>query len=270
MWLKYRYGVNISKIFVIPEAVDTNAFHPFVEPLKDVQNLAKYNFISIFKWETRKGWDILLNAYLHWSTYFAENTFVWLGRYLSEFSKDDEVTLHILTHSYHNNVTALEAIHNISKEIGKTEEELPVVNIITDCISPSENCRFITLVWEIFLVPPCRNYTQRWIALLFLQGVRDGEDLISFRFAVTNFRFFQFDGTRNIEAMSMGLPVIATNFSGNTEFMKESNSILIKVEQMEEIEEGAFRGHKWALPSKQHLRESMRYLCIPNHKLPSL
>ena len=39
-----------------------------------------------------------------------------------------------------------------------------------------------------------------------------------------------------IEAMAMGLPTIATNFSGQTEFMREQNSYLIKVEGMESAE----------------------------------
>ena len=62
--------------------------------------------------------------------------------------------------------------------------------------------------------------------------------------------------------MSMGLPVIATNFSGNTYFMTQHNSILLKIDGLEEITEGAFKGHKWANPSVAHLQEMMRYLCI--------
>jgi hypothetical protein len=57
-----RYGVDINKIHVIPEAVDTKLFNPTAKPLK-VKGLAKYNFLSIFKWERRKGWDVLLRAY---------------------------------------------------------------------------------------------------------------------------------------------------------------------------------------------------------------
>lgn len=60
----------------------------------------------------------------------------------------------------------------------------------------------------------------------------------------------------------MGLPVIATNFSGNTFFMTQNNSILLKIDGMEEITEGAFRGHLWASPSVEHLKEMMRFVCI--------
>ena len=60
--------------------------------------------------------------------------------------------------------------------------------------------------------------------------------------------------------MAMGLPTIATNFSGNLEFMKDFNSFLISVEKMVPIEEGAFAGHLWAEPSISHLQNLMRFV----------
>merc|ERR1712188_83187 len=65
-------------------------------------------------------------------------------------------------------------------------------------------------------------------------------------------------GRPYMEAMSMGLPTIGTNFSGNTEFMLPHNSYLVDVEGMEEVGEGAFRTHKWAIPSEESLRAHMR------------
>lgn len=65
-------------------------------------------------------------------------------------------------------------------------------------------------------------------------------------------------GRPHIEAMSMGLPVIATNWSGNLEFMKPWNSYLIKVDDLIEIPSGPFAGHKWANPSILHLQSLMR------------
>lgn len=52
----------------------------------------------------------------------------------------------------------------------------------------------------------------------------------------------------------MGLPTIATNWSGNLEFMKPWNSYLIEVDSMTEITSGAFAGHFWANPSTLHLQ----------------
>lgn len=65
-------------------------------------------------------------------------------------------------------------------------------------------------------------------------------------------------GRPHVEAMAMGLPVIATNWSGPTEFMTEENSYPIEVEAIDVINEGAFRGHRWARPSVTDLRRKMR------------
>lgn len=41
--------------------------------------------------------------------------------------------------------------------------------------------------------------------------------------------------------MAMGLPVIATNWSGPTEYMTHLNSYPLDIDGLEEITEGAFR-----------------------------
>lgn len=46
------------------QAVDTDLFNPRVEPLEvEGPESGGYRFLSVFKWEKRKGWDILLRAY---------------------------------------------------------------------------------------------------------------------------------------------------------------------------------------------------------------
>ena len=40
----------------------------------------------------------------------------------------------------------------------------------------------------------------------------------------------------------MGLPIIATNWSGPTEYMTEANSYPLRIEGLSEVEEGAFAG----------------------------
>ena len=68
-----------------------------------------------------------------------------------------------------------------------------------------------------------------------------------------------------VEAMAMGLPVIATNWSGMTEYMTNENSYLIAVERLEEVVNGPFKGHRWALPCVKHLGELMRHV-VTNRK----
>ena len=69
-------------------------------------------------------------------------------------------------------------------------------------------------------------------------------------------------GRPHMEAMSCGVPVIATRWSGNLEFQNDDNSWLIEVPFLEAIdarEEFAFyRGQKWAAPSVESLRDLMR------------
>ena len=77
------YGFPFPSVAVVPEAVDAELFDPTFYPKKEDKKIgdimsckalggacdigsdlsSRFNFISIFKWEYRKGWDILLDAY---------------------------------------------------------------------------------------------------------------------------------------------------------------------------------------------------------------
>lgn len=93
--LMNSYGFPSPRISVIPEAVDTTLFDPaFYEgdnclcnDRKDIcpnQRGRPFTFISIFKWETRKGWDILLKAY--WSAFSASDNVLLKMRCVSFLS----------------------------------------------------------------------------------------------------------------------------------------------------------------------------------------
>lgn len=62
-------------MYVVPLGVDTDIYHPGAEPLEFTKNLKPFIFLSVFGWSLRKGYDVLLKAYL------------------SEFTSDDPVTL---------------------------------------------------------------------------------------------------------------------------------------------------------------------------------
>ncbi|KAF6262613.1 hypothetical protein COO60DRAFT_599783 [Scenedesmus sp. NREL 46B-D3] len=95
-------GVSPEKLFVVPQGIDAGYFDPTKhEPLvlrelpgtqlvtgaarnsysssSESQGKNSFVFMSVFKWETRKGWDVLLDAYLH------------------EFRAGEAVELHIMT-----------------------------------------------------------------------------------------------------------------------------------------------------------------------------
>eukprot|EP01060_Flectonema_neradi_P008842 TRINITY_DN16326_c0_g1_i1.p1 TRINITY_DN16326_c0_g1~~TRINITY_DN16326_c0_g1_i1.p1 ORF type:complete len:729 (+),score=106.89 TRINITY_DN16326_c0_g1_i1:76-2262(+) len=63
------------------------------------------------------------------------------------------------------------------------------------------------------------------------------------------------------EAMSMGLPVIATNWSGITEFATNSTSLLIPINGTEPVSGSGFpKGSKWAVPSLPEFKRLMRWV----------
>jgi glycosyltransferase involved in cell wall biosynthesis len=71
-----RAGVVASKLVVVPEPVDVSLFDPARHaplPLAELgearsadpnSDRRAYVFLSVFKWEARKGWDVLLRAFL--------------------------------------------------------------------------------------------------------------------------------------------------------------------------------------------------------------
>ncbi|HEY64311.1 MAG TPA: glycosyltransferase [Caldilineae bacterium] len=71
-------------------------------------------------------------------------------------------------------------------------------------------------------------------------------------------------GRPQMQAMACGLPVIATRWSGNLEFMDDENSLLIDIEGLVEIDERAeipfYRGQRWAEPSVDHLAALLRWV----------
>jgi len=54
--------------------------------------------------------------------------------------------------------------------------------------------------------------------------------------------------------------VIATNWSGTTEFMTPENSYPLRIDGLVAIKDGPFKGHEWANPSIEHLRELLRHV----------
>lgn len=68
-----------------------------------------------------------------------------------------------------------------------------------------------------------------------------------------------------MEAMLMGLPVLAPKFSGQTEFMTDDTTFSIdctvrKVDQSTWLQVPYFRDHRWCEPSVASVRERMRWV----------
>lgn len=74
----YKYGVK-KPIFVVPNAVDASLYNGSVKPHVFDPQLKKFVFISVMSWSYRKGYDLLIEAYLR------------------QFTSSDDVSLLIVT-----------------------------------------------------------------------------------------------------------------------------------------------------------------------------
>ena len=69
-----------------------------------------------------------------------------------------------------------------------------------------------------------------------------------------------------MEAMAMGLPIIAARWGAHLDYLDDSNAFLINVETFAKAEDAAptllggldIKGHRWAQPSEEHLKETLQ------------
>ena len=183
-----------GKVKVVPQAVDTEFYFP-----RKVKREGKtYKFLSVFKWEYRKGWDVLLKAFIE------------------EFDPEtDDVELVI-----------------------KTSGRRPLRML---------SWSLVFGIAEFHMDEPIREKIEAWAAEQGLSIKKKRFRLVQNDVPTTSLPllYSQHDAfviaSRGegwcrplAESMATGLPVIATNFSGMTEFMSKDNSFAVKVEAMEE------------------------------------
>jgi glycosyltransferase involved in cell wall biosynthesis/tetratricopeptide (TPR) repeat protein len=209
-------GVERAKLQWLPGAVDETLFNPALHEPLPLPHQAACIFLSVFEWSIRKGWDVLLAAYLR------------------EFSAADDVCLCLRTYLVDrpdaDPRTVLDAvIRQFAQSLNLGDKPWPRVEILAGQIPTREMPRLYRSA--NCLVAPSRG--EGW-------------------------------GRPHHEAMMMGVPVIATNWSGNTEFMTSENSYLLDFELVEAggLEPGLahYRGHRWAMASETHLRKLMRHV----------
>ncbi len=209
-------GVCRHKLHVVPGAVDCHLFDPARHEPMPLPQRAAYNFLAMFEWSARKGWDVLLSAYLQ------------------EFSAEDDVCLYLRCYLFNRPDENGEAvvwrrIRELGSQLGIRDKPWPRIELITHQIAPASLPGLFRAM--DCLVAPSRG--EGW-------------------------------GRPQHEAMLMALPVIGTNWSGNTEFMNEHNSYLLDYEleniRTVEPELWHYRGHRWANPSVNHLRRLMRHV----------
>lgn len=122
IWVPTNYGAKLFKnngvrpdVKIMPLGVDTLRYNQDCKPYDFKDELNEFVFISVFKWGYRKGYDILLKAYL------------------DEFSSKDNVSLALITRcDTDNNPDRISNdLKNIRSGIDKTNENLPHIKLYT-------------------------------------------------------------------------------------------------------------------------------------------
>eukprot|EP00232_Nephroselmis_pyriformis_P011183 CAMPEP_0182875768 /NCGR_PEP_ID=MMETSP0034_2-20130328/13741_1 /TAXON_ID=156128 /ORGANISM="Nephroselmis pyriformis, Strain CCMP717" /LENGTH=292 /DNA_ID=CAMNT_0025008523 /DNA_START=148 /DNA_END=1023 /DNA_ORIENTATION=- len=223
-----KAGVDPAKLRAVPEPVDVDFFDPEkYEPLDlpwllgaDSGRAAKRVFRSP-RAAGRKGCALV-------SIFKWEERKGWdflLKAFLSEFSGDDDVALVMLTNPYHGTSNFVEQMKTWAREnMGPPPEGGWPEVLVIDKHLPTAVLPRLYKAARAFVLP---SRGEGW-------------------------------GRPNVEAMSMGVPVIATNWSGPTAYLTEENGYPLRVEGLDTIQEGFMEGHQWARPSAAHLRELMR------------
>lgn len=188
-------GVRPEAVKVVPEVVDVDFFDP--ERVEEVYDLASETavkltdkttvYLSIFKWEERKAWKVLLTAYFQ------------------AFSADDDVALVLLTNGYHSTSSSAGDFMNVIEKfaleaVDKPLNELPHVHVLPPHI-PQESMPSLYKAANAFVLP---SRGEGW-------------------------------GRPHVEAMAMERPVIATFWSGTTEYMTEENSYPLEIDGLIEV-----------------------------------
>jgi glycosyltransferase involved in cell wall biosynthesis len=203
-------GVNREKLVKMPEAIDVDLFRPDVDPLP-LPGSRGFNFLSIFEWGRRKGWDALLLAFVQ------------------EFGPQEDVALILKTGAGGCGLDHMkQEAQDCLKRLGRPQAIPPNV-VFHRAYLPTEQLPRLYKAADAFALP---SRGEGW-------------------------------GRPLMEAMLMGIPAIATRWSGPLEFMDDSNSWLVDYQLVDVPEQGwreaaIYKGHRWAEPDVFHLRRILR------------
>lgn len=206
-----RSGVRRDKLVKIPGSIDVRPYRLDTTPV-DLPGRRGFTFLSVFDWQWRKGWDVLLSAFVE------------------EFGAEEDVALVIKTWSaFGRSVEQLRSDAVSYLRLAGLADELPSNITIYQDNLPASRLPSLYRAADCFVLP---TRGEGW-------------------------------GRPFMEAMLMQLPVIGTRCSGQLEFMNDDNAFLIDCDLVDvprwaSEEVPTFRGHRWAEPSKAHLRQLMR------------
>lgn len=196
-----------------------------------------FRFIAVGKWERRKNWAALIYSFL--------------AEFCPRGVCAEHVELHILTSQYHSDEPLAKAIAELAGTRlrcaaggGAPGAELPPPHCLSQVAADAAATALRSGSGAIRLwhsVPQAllpRFYASADAFVLASRGEGWGRP--------------------HAEAMAMGLPVLATNWSGTTEFLTSKNGFPLRVARLAPIPDGAFAGHLQAEVDLDDLRDTMR------------
>mmetsp|Transcript_54161 Transcript_54161/g.126027 ORF Transcript_54161/g.126027 Transcript_54161/m.126027 type:complete len:698 (+) Transcript_54161:107-2200(+) len=233
-----KSGVKKSMLHVLPEAIDTTLYNcssgappehhthrtRFGVPQLD-DFLARgadestFTFLSIFKWEDRKNWKELLTSF---HATFPQN----VTDVSMENGRKVSVTVRLLIKTQalswgtdpHQDLADLLSTLGASASSTLSERLLIVKESLSSVSMPS-----LYLMADAFVLP---THGEGW-------------------------------GLPLMEAMASGLPTIATNWGGQTEFMNDRNAFVLGYDLVDSNSIVNSGGHLWAAPKTKELRQAM-------------
>ena len=134
-----RAGVHRDKLMIMPGAVDAGFFDPARHTPLELPNRARFNFLSIFEWSSRKGWDAMIAAYLN------------------EFSQEDDVCLYLRTYLFSKpegdpREALNKRIQAYIATLGLGKKPLPRIEIIADQV-PNHQLPALYMACDCYLAP---------------------------------------------------------------------------------------------------------------------
>jgi glycosyltransferase involved in cell wall biosynthesis len=239
-------GVAPGRIVVVPEPVDAAgefspaagaaaaAAHPVLPPrAAGVPPAARFLFVG--KFERRKGLDVLLAAF---ATAFA--------------AAPARAELFVLTSAYHSSgdFEAEVAREFRALACGAGEEEAGAAAAAA-VSAGGGGARRLCLPPALAAAPPPVRLLSA-VPQAALPGVFAGVD------ALVQPSRGEGWGRPHAEAMAMGVPVIATNWSGPTAFLTPENGFPLPFTHLAPVPEGPFKGHLMAEPDGRALAALLR------------
>lgn len=227
-------GVNSSKLRIVPESIDLSHFNPHTTPLKPSSSSSSsfksfgmtapetlpdpgaFNFLSIFKWEERKNWRTLFQAF-----------------YEEFATKEDSKKVRLYVRSSMDAQNEKQFMDwkraFLDSSSSLKEDDLPKIIFLDRFVSYKK----MPMLYKAASAYVTATHGEGW-------------------------------GLPVMEAMAMELPVIASNFSGLTQFINSDTAVLVPVNSTENAANGQMAAaggggnQRWASILVSDLRSSLR------------